>query len=44
MKTGKHLLTRSNLRDLIILCSFASSAIYGSEVTTMVLGGSKRFW
>lgn len=38
MKIEKHLLTRSNLRDLIILCCLASSAIYGNSVATMVLG------
>jgi hypothetical protein len=38
VKTEKHLLTRSNLRDLIILCCLASSAIYGNSVTTMVFG------
>ena len=40
LKTEKHLLTRRNLRDLIILCCFASSALYGHSVASMVIGFS----
>ena len=38
MKIEKHLLTRSNLRDLIILCCLVSSTIYSNSVATMVFG------
>ncbi len=38
MKTEKNLLTRSNVRDIVILCSFASSAFYHNSTTTMTIG------
>jgi protein-S-isoprenylcysteine O-methyltransferase Ste14 len=38
MKTKKNLLTRSNVRDIVILCSFASSLIYNHSVTTETIG------
>jgi hypothetical protein len=40
LKTEKHLLTRSNLRDLIILCCLISSALYGRNVVSTVIGFS----
>ncbi|MGD0233882.1 MAG: hypothetical protein ABSC55_05015 [Syntrophorhabdales bacterium] len=38
MKTEKNLLTRSNVRDIVVLFSFASSVICRSSTTTMVIG------
>jgi hypothetical protein len=40
LKTEKHLLTRSNLRDLIILCCLISSMLYGRSVASTVIGSS----
>jgi len=40
LKTEKHLLTRSNLRDLIILCCLISSTLYGRNVASTVIGFS----
>jgi hypothetical protein len=40
VKTEKHLLTRGNLRDLVILCCFASSAIYANSVASITVGFS----
>jgi hypothetical protein len=40
MRNEKNLLTRSNLRDLIILCCLVSSALCGHSVATVVIGFS----
>ena len=38
MKSAKTLLTRSNVRDVVILCAFASSLMYGTSLTTEIIG------
>ena len=40
MKTEKNRLTRSNVRDVVFLCCFASSAIYSSSITNVAIGFS----
>lgn len=38
MKTEKNLLTRSNVRDVVVVCSFASSVIYSHSIATVAIG------
>jgi hypothetical protein len=38
MKRKKNLLTRSNLRDVVIICSLASAAICSNSTTTIAIG------
>ena len=38
MKPKKDRLTRSNVRDVVVLCSFASSLVYGTGLTTAIIG------
>ena len=38
MKTKKNLLTRSNVRDVVLLCSLASSVICGHSIITTAIG------
>src|SRR5271157_1701752 len=38
MKSEKNLLTRSNVRDVVVVCSFASSAIYSHSIATVAIG------
>ncbi len=38
MKTKRNLLTRSNVRDVVILCCLASSAIFSYTFVTMAVG------
>lgn len=38
MKDKKNLLTRSNLRDIVIICSFVSSAIFNLSVAAEAVG------
>lgn len=38
VKSEKHILTRSKLRDVVLLCCFASALIYGVSNTGIILG------
>jgi hypothetical protein len=38
MKPKKNRLTRSNVRDVVVLCAFGSSLLYGAGLTTEIIG------
>ncbi len=38
MKPKKNRLTRSNVRDVVVLCALASSLLYGASLTTEIIG------